>query len=88
MNALSWFIAGRIRLMTMSFSNPATLFWMARKSSAIPPVASWRRSVYLPNRQGSPSVRLAGALVRATASRRWMLCGHGFSERAERSSER
>ena len=31
MNARSWFIDGRIRLMTMSFSNPATLFWIARK---------------------------------------------------------
>ena len=28
MNALSWFIDGRMRLMTMSFSKPATLFWM------------------------------------------------------------
>ena len=50
------FIAGKMRLMTeSSFSRPATLFCSARKSSAIPPVASLRRSVYLPNRFGSPS---------------------------------
>src|SRR5215467_10022882 len=46
---------GRIRLMTISFSKPATLFWMARKSSAMPPVASLRMRVYLPKRRGRPS---------------------------------
>ena len=56
MNARSWFIDGRIRLMTISFSKPATLFWIARKSSAMPPVASLRMSVYLPKRLGIPSM--------------------------------
>ena len=55
MNARSWFIEGRIRLMTISFSKPATLLWIAKKSSAIPPVASLRTSVYLPSWRGSPS---------------------------------
>ena len=55
MNERSWFIDGKIRLMTISFSNPAMLLWIARKSSAMPPIASFRMSVYLPNRAGSPS---------------------------------
>jgi hypothetical protein len=73
MNARSWFIDGRIRLMTSSFSNPATLFWMARNSSAIPPVASLRMSVYLPKRLGMPSMPndspfCANAVARAVSA--------------------
>ena len=68
MNARSWFIDGRMRLMTMSFSKPATLFCRARKSSAIPPVASLRSSVYLPKRAGIPSI--AGSLLVGIATTR------------------
>ena len=55
MNAWSWFIAGKMRLMTVSFSKPPTLRWIARKSSAMPPVASLRTSVYRPSWRGSPA---------------------------------
>jgi len=47
--------------MTSSFSKPATLFWIARNSSAMPPVASLRISVYLPKRLGMPSIANASA---------------------------
>ncbi len=55
MNALLVFIEGRMRLMTMSFSNPATERCSARKISAIPPAARRRRRRYLPNCLGSAS---------------------------------
>ena len=80
MNALSWFIDGRMRLMTMSFSKPATLRWMARKSSAMPPVASLRSSVYLPKlaraalaTDGVTRRRRHRVASRAPFDRRW--CG-------------
>ena len=51
---------GRTRLTTMSFSNPATDFCRARNSSAMPPTASLRMSVYLPNRIGMAGPSLSG----------------------------
>ena len=61
MKAVSWLTAGKMRLMTMSFSKPATLRWIARKSSAMPPCASFRSSVYFPNRAGIPLVASSSA---------------------------
>ena len=68
MKALSWFIEGRMRLMTMSFSKPATERCSARKSSAMPPVASLRSSVYLPKARGRSSPWVVASAAGSPAS--------------------